>query len=68
MNDAQYSGWRKSSRSNDSANCVEVGAAPSRHIIGVRDSKQHGCGPVLRFSAPAWRGFVTTIRSHDPLT
>jgi Domain of unknown function (DUF397) len=63
MNDAQPSGWRKSRRSNSSANCVEVGTDPGRRVVGVRDSKQHGRGPVLEFTAPAWRAFVTAIRS-----
>lgn len=65
MNDAQPSGWRKSRRSNDSANCVEVAAAPDRRVVGVRDSKQHGRGPVLEFAAPAWEAFLATIRDAD---
>jgi hypothetical protein len=67
MNDVRYSGWRKSSRSNDSGNCVEVGSAPSRHVIGVRDTKQHGHGPMLQFTVPAWEAFVAAVRSRDPL-
>jgi hypothetical protein len=63
MNDARHTGWRKSRRSNDSGNCVEVAAAPSRHVIGVRDSKQRGHGPVLEFTTPAWATFVAAI--HD---
>jgi hypothetical protein len=63
MNDVQPSGWRKSRRSNSSANCVEVGTDSSRHLVGVRDSKQHGRGPVLEFAAPAWRAFVASIRA-----
>jgi Domain of unknown function (DUF397) len=62
VNDAQTSGWRKSRRSNDSANCVEVGAVPDRRVVGVRDSKQEGRGPVLEFATPAWEAFVTAIR------
>jgi hypothetical protein len=62
MNDAQPSGWRKSRRSNDSGNCLEVGTAPRRRVVGVRDSKQHGRGPVLEFTVPAWEAFVAAIR------
>jgi len=62
MSNTQPSGWRKSRRSNSSANCVEVGAAPTRRVVGVRDSKQHGHGPVLKFAAPAWKAFLAAVR------
>ena len=52
MNHGTYAGWRKSSYSNDSGNCVEV--APADAAVGVRDSKQHGRGPVLEFTRTAW--------------
>ncbi len=51
--------WRKSSYSgNNGGNCVEV-AAFGR--VMVRDTKQHGTGPVLAFSAKTWRAFTATI-------
>jgi hypothetical protein len=62
MNDVQPSGWRKSRRSNDSGNCVEVGTASGRRVVGVRDSKQRGCGPVLEFSVTMWVAFTTAVR------
>jgi Domain of unknown function (DUF397) len=53
--------WRKSSYSgNGGGNCVEVGAAG--HAIAVRDTKQDGAGPVLRFSPAAWRRFASHLR------
>jgi hypothetical protein len=64
MNHAQPSGWRKSRRSNSSANCVEVGATPRRRVVGVRDSKQHGRGPVLEFTAPTWQAFLAAVRDR----
>jgi hypothetical protein len=62
MNDAQPFGWRKSRRSNASGNCVEVGAAPDCRVVGVRDTKQRGHGPVLEFTPPAWQAFIVAIR------
>lgn len=50
--------WRKSSRS-DINGCVEV--ANSGPAVLVRDSKD-GDGPVLTFSASAWRSFVLRVK------
>ena len=52
--------WRRSSRSTDTANCVEVAVAGS--AVGVRDSKDPD-GPVLVLPAASWTHFVTAIRS-----
>ncbi|MBR7839666.1 DUF397 domain-containing protein [Actinospica durhamensis] len=41
-------GWRKSSYSNGQGNCVEFKQEDG--LILVRDSKQGGTGPVLRFT------------------
>ncbi len=64
-NCVECTSWRKSSRSNASGNCVEAGATPGRQMIGVRDSKQHGHGPVLHFTAPAWEDFIAAIRDGN---
>jgi hypothetical protein len=58
--------WKKSSRSGTATdNCVEV--ATNGPAVGVRDSKDRGIGPVLRFDASAWTSFVATVRAgrHD---
>ncbi|KUN91678.1 DUF397 domain-containing protein [Streptomyces caeruleatus] len=54
--------WRKSSYSNgDGGNCVEV-ADGIPGAVPVRDSKLCSDSPVLLFPAPAWQGFVTSLR------
>lgn len=54
--------WRKSSTSGDS-DCVEV--ALHTKLIGVRDSKDRGTGPVLAFTRDAWASFVGDLRDSD---
>jgi hypothetical protein len=55
-------GWRKSSYSdNGGAQCVETGQVPS--AILIRDTTQHGHGPVLQVTPAAWRHLTTAIRA-----
>lgn len=56
--------WHKSSRSNNSNNCVEVaiGRSDSGGVVGVRDSKDAD-GPVLIFQSAGWVAFVTGARA-----
>ncbi|WP_319460022.1 DUF397 domain-containing protein [Micromonospora sp. RTP1Z1] len=55
LNGAQ---WRKSSRSDQVNQCVEV-ATNLSGVVGVRDSKEPA-GPVLTFDPYAWRVFVAS--------
>jgi hypothetical protein len=50
--------WRKSSRSTDQANCVEV--AVTAGAVTVRDSK-HPTGGALIISPRAWATFTTAL-------
>ncbi|GAA4242569.1 hypothetical protein GCM10022254_76110 [Actinomadura meridiana] len=59
-----YSRWRKSSYSNPSTECIEVGRS-SKGTIGVRDTRQIGVGPVLDFTPREWLAFIKAIRSSD---
>ena len=50
--------WRKSSFSDTGA-CVEV--AFSAGLIGVRDTKAKGQGPILEFTEVEWRAFLRGV-------
>jgi hypothetical protein len=52
--------WRKSSYTGGQGNCVEVATLPNG--TAVRDSKDKS-GPVLRFSADAWRAFLREVKA-----
>ena len=60
-------GWRKSSYSNNGGgDCVEAGQIPGAVVI--RDTTQHGHGPVLHVSAETWRTFTTAVRTNTGTT
>ncbi|MFC9231377.1 DUF397 domain-containing protein [Streptomyces decoyicus] len=49
--------WRKSSYSGGGGNdCIEV--ADNQPQVMVRDTKQAGTGPILKFESPEWSAFV----------
>ncbi len=53
--------WKKSTLSSMNGSCVEVAQFHDWHV-GVRDSKD-AASPVLKFSAPAWRGFLGEVKA-----
>lgn len=52
--------WRKSSRSPNEQNCVEVPRV--RHHVAVRDSKSPASGPLI-FDLDAWAAFTSAVKS-----
>ncbi|GIJ25455.1 DUF397 domain-containing protein [Micromonospora qiuiae] len=56
--------WHKSTRSGTNQGaCVEV-ADNLEAAVYVRDTKDHGTGPVLAFSRDSWRAFVVGIAEN----
>ncbi|HEY4005225.1 MAG TPA: DUF397 domain-containing protein [Pseudonocardia sp.] len=60
--------WRTSSRTDNGEKCVEV--APTADGVLVRDTKDHGAGPVLRYSYREWAEFLAgpVVTTGEQLT
>jgi hypothetical protein len=54
--------WRKSTHSGsaNTGNCLEAGNAPG--AVLVRDTTQHGHGPVLRVTPANWSRLVKLVK------
>lgn len=56
--------WRKSSFSGgNGGGCVEV--ANHDGYILVRDTKDHGHGPIHRYTPAEWRAFIAGVRAGE---
>ncbi|MGC4853991.1 DUF397 domain-containing protein [Micromonospora sp. DT4] len=63
MSDLTGARWRKSTRSGNEGNCVEV-ADNLAGVVAVRDSKDVE-GPALTFSPAAWAAFVGRAKAAE---
>lgn len=54
--------WHKAVVS-DTGGCVEV--ATTDGMVGVRDTKANGAGPVLEFTAHEWDCFLAGVASGE---
>ena len=61
--DEAGSGWRKSSCSYGTGDCVQI-AAQGGVCIAVRDSKNPQ-GAILRFTPTSWCNFVASVRLDE---
>jgi hypothetical protein len=55
--------WRKSSSSGNNG-CVEVANLDDGRVA-VRDSKDHGDGPVLIFLPHEWQAFASGLKAGE---
>lgn len=63
MSDLSKAVWFKSSRSNASANCVEV-ATNLPGLVSIRDSKDPD-GPALVVGPNAWAAFNSQVKAPN---
>ena len=61
--DADRTPWIKATASGTTGNCVELRRFDG--MIEVRDSKQHGTGPVLRFTGAEWAAWLDGARKGE---
>lgn len=54
--------WRKSTGSSTGA-CVEVALCDG--VIGVRDTKANGAGPILEFNSQEWAAFLEGVERGE---
>lgn len=57
--------WKKASYSGgNGGGCVEAAGCPDGSVL-VRDTKDNGTGPVLRFLPAEWTAFIAGVRNGE---
>lgn len=62
--DAASTTWIKSSLSTYNGTCVEI-AQLRNNRVGMRDTKDHGRGPILAFSQREWSAFLAGAKAGE---
>jgi hypothetical protein len=62
--DIAAASWQKSSFSGYNGSCLEI-ARLRGDRIGVRDTKDHGSGPVLVFNTDEWAAFMSGLKAGE---
>ncbi|GAA1795078.1 DUF397 domain-containing protein [Luedemannella flava] len=61
---ALFIDWRKSTRSGNQGDCVEVASAAGHALVGVRDSKRPDAGELI-FSTGSWGAFIAAVKAGE---
>jgi hypothetical protein len=61
MSNEVVSDWRVATYTGGQGNCVEVGRSAA--VVAVRDTKDRGSGPVLRFDPSVWQAFTERLKA-----
>jgi hypothetical protein len=60
--------WKKGAASVNNGACVEVAGLEQEAgsmLIGVRDTKQHGKGPMLTYTPAEWEAFIAGVKANE---
>jgi Domain of unknown function (DUF397) len=63
MTDEFSDAWFRKADTSNNHGCVEVAFIPQ--MVGVRDSKAHGDGPVLSFTSHEWQCFIDGVKKGE---